>query len=139
MAKTKLGSNAQFTGGSKAITLLGNGFCYAYSGQENMASSGAIVMLQFNTGAYMIRGQLQSGHDTTQMSGSQTLSTEVKFNGIIVYDHLTLFSAADTQTADLGSPVGFIIPPFTEVIVTGFTSDTGPIPTTYQFIGTVHA
>jgi len=95
-------------------------------------------MLHFNTGAYMIRGNLQSGHDTTQMSGSQTLSTEVKFNGVIVYDHLTLFSSADTQTADLGSPIELIIPPFTEVTVTGFTSDTGPIPTTYQFVGTVH-
>jgi len=138
MAKTKLGSNAQFIGGSKALTLLGNGFCYAYSGQEDLASSGALIMLDFNTGSYMIRATVQSGHDTTQMSGSQTLQTTIKFNGVIVYDHLTLFSSADTQTTDLGSPIELIIPPFTEVIVSGFTSDTGPIPTTYQLVGTIH-
>jgi len=139
MAKTKLGSNAQFIGGSKALTLLGNGFCYAYSGQEDLTSSGAVIMLDFNTGSYMIRATVQSGHDTTQMSGAQSLQTIIKFNGVIVFDHLTLYSSADTQTADLGSPIELIIPPFTEVIVSGFTSDTGPIPTTYQLVGTIHA
>jgi len=139
MAKAKLGSNAIFTGTSKALNLLGNGFCYAYSGQEDLTSAAAVTMLDFNTGAYMIKGQLQSGHDTTNMSAGQTLQTIIKFNGIIVYDHLTLYGNADSQTADLGSPIELIIPPFTEVIVTGFTSDTGPMPATYQLLGTVHA
>jgi len=125
--------------GPKLIYTEDGKHCYAYSGQVSMASSGAIIMLNFNSGPHVIIGKLQSGHDTTQMSGAQTLSTEVKFNGVIVYDHLTLYSSADTQTADLGSPIELLIPPHTTVLVTGFTSDTGPIPTTYHLIGTVYA
>ena len=113
-------------------------FVYAYSGQTSLSSAGQTTMLLFTTGQHVIKGTLQSGHDTTQMSGSQTLQTIIKFNGIIVYDHLNLYATADTQTADLGSPIELVIPPYTEVTVIGFTSDTGPIPTTYHLVGRLY-
>jgi hypothetical protein len=113
-------------------------FVYAYSGQVSLSSAGSTTMLSFTSGKHVIRGTVQSGHDTTQMSANQTLQTIIKFNGIIVYDHLNLYATADTQTADLGSPIELVIPPYTEVTVIGFTSDSGPIPTTYQLVGRLY-
>jgi len=114
-------------------------FVYAYSGQTSLTSGGgAISMLDFTSGSGIIVGLVQSGHDTTQMSASQTLSTEIQFNDVVVFDHLTLFTSSDTQTVDLGSPIHLIIPPFTRVKIIGATSDAGPIPTTYQLTGRVY-
>jgi len=130
------GSNV-VAGTGLALNYVGD-FVYAYSGQVSLTSAGDTTMLSFTTGKSVIRGMVQSGHDTTQMSGAQSLQTIIKFNGIIVYDHLTLYSSADTQTADLGSPIELVIPPFTEVKVIGFTSDSGPIPSTYQLVGRLY-
>jgi len=113
-------------------------WAFAYSGQTSLSSAGPSTMLDFTTGEGVIVAVVQSGHDTTQMSGSQSLSTEIQFNEVIIYDHLTLYTSADTQTADLGSPINLIIPPFTRVQIIGATSDTGPIPTTYQLTGRVY-
>ena len=114
-------------------------FAYAYSGQTSLVSAGGgTTMFDFTSGSGVIVAVVQSGHDTTQMSSAQTLSTEIQFNGVIIYDHLTLYSTADTQTADLGSPIHLIIPPFTHVKIIGATSDTGPIPTTFQLTGRVY-
>jgi len=113
-------------------------WAYGYSGQTSLTSAGPITMLDFTSGSGVIVALVQSGHDTTQMSGSQSLSTEIQFNEVVIYDHLTLYTSADTQTADLGSPIHLIIPPFTHVQIIGQTSDTGPIPTTYQLTGRVY-
>jgi len=113
-------------------------FCYAYSGQTSLASGAASTMLDFTSGSGVILALVQSSHDTTQMSAGQTLSTEIQFNELVIYDHLTLRTDTDTQTVDLGSPINLIIPPFTHVKIIGATSDAGPIPTTYQLTGRVY-
>jgi len=95
-------------------------------------------MLDFTSESNIIVGLVQSGHDTTQMSAGQTLSTEIQFNELVIYAHLTLRTDSDTQTEDLGSPIHLIIPPFTRVKIIGSTSDAGPIPTTYQLTGRVY-
>jgi len=130
------GSNV-VAGTGLALNYVGE-FVYAYSGQVSLTSAGDTIMLSFTTGKNVIRATVQSGHDTQQMSANQTLQTKIKFNGIIVYDHLTLFVVTDVQTADLGSPIELVIPPYTEVTVIGFTSDTGPIPSTYHLIGRLY-
>ena len=114
-------------------------WAYAYTGQTSLASgAGASTMLDFTSGSGIIVALVQSSHDTTQMSTGQTLSTEIQFNEIVIYDHLTLRTDSDTQTVDLGSPINLIIPPFTHVKIIGATSDAGPIPTTYQLTGRVY-
>lgn len=129
--------NASVASTGLGIRYVGN-YAYAYSGQTSLTSSGAVIMLDFTSGSGVIVGVVQSGHDTTQMSAGQSLSTEIQFNDIVVFDHLTLFTSADTQTVDLGSPIHLIIPPLTHVKIIGETSDTGPIPTTYQLTGRVY-
>jgi len=64
MAKTKLGSNATFSGPQKGLTVIGRRF-YAYSG--NIPASGASVeYLNFSTGKDIYLGTLQFNGTTGQ-------------------------------------------------------------------------
>jgi len=79
MAKTKLGSNAIFSGPQKGLSMIGS-HCYAYSGPIlSTGSDGADdQLLSFNTGKGYIIADCIFQNDIT--SGSNTYF-EIKYNG----------------------------------------------------------
>ena len=82
MAKTRIGSNAQFSSAGKHLNIIGD-YCYAYSG-EITSTTAAQTLLEFSTGKQMIIGTLQINgpvDDDTPTVGA-TSASQVFLNGI---------------------------------------------------------
>ena len=62
MAKTKIGSNATFSGTQQGITIAKE-FFYGYSGQVDI--DGSATLFSFHTGKYVSVGQFQMVFDKT--------------------------------------------------------------------------
>ena len=95
MAKTKLGSNATFSGPQKGLTVIGRRF-YAYSG--NIPASGASVeYLNFSTGKDIYLGTLQFNGtvNVANVTAGTVSAATIKLNGSVI---ATL--KADTQEED---------------------------------------
>jgi len=138
MAKTKIGSNAPFSGGSKSLVYLGKDV-YAYSGIFDLSTSTQIY-LDFNTGKGYVNALFQCNGgvctiNNSCVGGGGTLGFDIKFNGIVVAKLKTDTSTEDTPSTTYQK---LIIPPYTEVIVSG-VSDTADssYDSTVNVIGTV--
>jgi len=84
MADTKLGSNAQFLGTGKQLTITGD-HVYAYSGLHPSNTTGFEV-LNFNTGKGYIIGELQlnAAADDDNPTAVNVNSANILFNGVSV-------------------------------------------------------
>jgi len=109
MAKTRIGSNAQFASAGKGLSILGQ-HCYAYSGliTDNDSGSPTNTLLDFTTGDGYIDMRLSILSDETATAALYTL---IELNGIGVF-------RLDGDASGIGSfqfdnPFYMIIPPFT--------------------------
>lgn len=109
MAKTRIGSNAIFTGPQKGLTTIGE-HCYAYSGIISVADS-ETDLLNFNTGKEYIRSTVRFCYG---VSSSDNFLYKIKFNGQIVMSD----ASAGTTQAHWNPEYEILIPPLTEVIMT---------------------
>ena len=83
MAKERLGSNAQF---SSAGTLTVTDKCaYAYSELSTLADTNEHVLMEFQTGKYILKGKVTFTRESWE---SQDIRWYVKFNGIKVLDNI---------------------------------------------------
>ena len=114
MAKTRIGSNAIFSGPQKGLTTIGE-HCYAYSGAVANDGGNETTLLEFNTGKGYIKGTIQTGTSHTGDHGD-TFRFRIYFNGQVVYDFL---DDGAQYYVDPHIPLNVIIPPLTLVKVTG--------------------
>ncbi len=112
MSKTKIGSNAIFTGTGKGLTIIGN-HCYAYSGDVSVSASNT-TMLDFTSGKEYIIAQFEY-HGTIAQIASNQLAIEVKLNGNSIIH--TYFDATVDHTL-WDSPPTILIPPLSNVTIT---------------------
>ena len=113
MAKTRIGSNATFSGPQKGLTIIGN-HCYAYSGNIAVTggSSANTELLKFNTGKGYIIGNFQP-YSTER--GNAQLYLAIKLNNQLVVN--AEFDAEGSVNPMLDSPITLLIPPLTDVQV----------------------
>jgi len=129
MAKTKIGSNAVFSGAQKGLSYLSDR-CYAYSGV--ITSSGSFqTYLEFNTGKEITEGTLQITADLNAL-GTSFLQSQVSINGIVIS-----FSSMERNNFDW-EVTPLLLPPLStvkvELLAQGGTPDA-----TVMFIGRVYA
>jgi len=108
MARTKIGSNAQFSGVGKGLTIIGS-HCHGYSGEESVGSSN-VNLLEFNTGKGYIVAKVQ--FSSTQ-SHTDNIQYQIRFNNITVFSYLITDATAYT---DPDNPIRLVIPPLTYVL-----------------------
>ena len=106
MSKTKAGSNAQFTGPQKGLTVIGK-HCYAYSGIKQVTGS-ATTFVKFTTGKGYIVAKVQPINFTAT---TDNVTFEIKFNGQTIQQAETT-SSRDYTPYDV---IHLVIPPLTEV------------------------
>ena len=105
MAKERLGSNAQF---SSAGTLSVTDKCaYAYSELSTLADTNEHVLMEFQTGKYILKGKVTFTRESWE---SQDIRWYVKFNGIKVLDNIL----GSNPPSSFWLPL--IIPPLTDVV-----------------------
>ena len=105
MAKERLGSNAQF---SSAGTLTVTEKCaYAYSELSTISDTNEHVLMQFQTGKYILKGHVTFYRESWE---SNDIRWYIKFNGIKVLD----FIGGTNPT--MGDWRDLIIPPLTDVV-----------------------
>jgi len=114
MAKTKIGTNAQFTGSQLGLTVIGDR-CYAFSGSVGIDTS-TQTLLEFNTGkGYIVAtiGCCGPVNPADIGSGSQSLF-RIYLNGIVVAQNK---QGTATEAQPTFSEQTIIIPPYSTVKV----------------------
>ena len=138
MAKSRIGSNAIFSGPQLGLSIIGE-HCYALSGTFQSVTTAA-TMLEFTTPAkgYII-GELQCNGSVrfSDSDSGDTTAFQISFNGIVV-------SILKTETGQEDSPPSatqtFLIPPATKVEVRrDGTADNVNNLNTVGFTGRVYA
>ena len=113
MAKTKIGSNAVFSGPQKGFSTVAD-HVYAFSGeiaQTSAPSSEAdLIMLDFTTGAEIIKGVICFTEDSI---GNDAVFFEITINGSTVV--LVHYDA--TPPNEISIPYPITIPPLSHVVV----------------------
>jgi len=107
------GSNV-VAGAGKDLNYIGN-HCYAYSGSIANDGSNETTLLEFQTSKKYIKGTVQTGASHTG-DHADTFRFRVYFNDIVVYDFL---DDAGQYYTDPHIPINIVVPPFTNVKVTG--------------------
>lgn len=107
---TKIGSNAQFSGPQKGLTVIGN-HAYAYASVE--ASTTSATVLDFQTPSDKIfKSKIEFNPQLEYANGSVgTSRLRIKFNGSVV--GLLILEATDW----FRSSMTYVIPPLTRVTV----------------------
>jgi len=92
-----------------------NKHCYAYSGAIANDGGNETTLLNFSTNSEYIKGTIQTGTSHTG-DHSDTFRFRIYFNDIAVYDFL---DDGAQFYVDPHIPINLVIPPFTDVKVTG--------------------
>jgi len=109
MAKKNI---ATFLGPNKGLSVVG-AYAYAYSGNIASGSSDAEgTALDFTTGNYILKGQLQFCHPT---DATEDMTYRIYFNGQVIQRWMNTGNLEPNQPQN---PVFIIIPPRTVVKVT---------------------
>ena len=132
MARTKIGSNAQFTGGSKSLVAIADRV-YAYSGDitGTGAGSATVEALNFSTGKEYIKANFQFTHN---LASGHDLYYTIEFNGVTIVS----IKEDDSGTEYWPLSIKLIIPPLT-LVVTKFGSNTTGYTGQNNIIGRVYA
>jgi hypothetical protein len=107
------------------IRNVGN-YAYGYSGQIDLDNT-TQTLFSYTNGKSVFVGQFQMLFDKTQFNTGEALGYTIKFNDLIVA-RLELEASA-TTTESIQSPVNLVVPPLTQVLITGDT-DGGSIVVT---------
>ena len=138
MAKTRIGSNAIFTGPQKGLSIIGD-HCYAASGEINPNNS-TLTALHFTTGKQYIIAKIMWGVDMTDFDTGKDVGLFIKLNGVLVYQvkgQLSLGGDFDGIVGNVKVPILF--PPLTDVEVEVSTTQTNTVGQTVILHGRVYA
>jgi len=106
-----------------SLNIVGN-YCYAYSG-STIVNNDTVTALSFESGNYVINGQVQLTGNFADMAGSKKIGMIVKFNGQTISTNVRL-NVATNSIYDLDA-LFVLIPPFTSVTVEITTDNAGNI------------
>ena len=113
MSKTKLGSNATYTGSQLGLTVVGED-AYAYSGPVAVADT-SVTLLQFTTGKFYINANWIGNYN---QNVSETLASEdYRFTIALNGTRIASCESSDAQGSARNTVLNIIIPPLTEVKV----------------------
>ena len=96
--------------------------CFAYSGLTDVDNN-VTTLLNFTTTSEYLIGNIQNFYAGVS-TGSQpnpNVQFQIKFNDTVIASYVTFDSATDNAVKNL---IELVIPPFTNVIVTGINAET---------------
>jgi len=112
MARTKIGSNATYTGNQEGITLIGD-HCYAYN---DVSVSGSLTdILNFTTGKGYLIVTIELNGNRSGIGQAQ-LQFKILLNGVTVMLNVWDQSSINQYSDDL-TVTRLLIPPLTNVLV----------------------
>jgi len=112
MARTKIGSNATYTGNQEGITLIGD-HCYAYN---DVSVSGSLTdILNFTTGKGYLIVTIELNGNRSGIGQAQ-LQFKILLNGVTVMLNVWDQSSINQYSDDL-TVTRLLIPPLTSVLV----------------------
>tara|TARA_Y100000310_G_C20036979_1_gene514409 strand:+ start:70 stop:501 length:432 start_codon:yes stop_codon:yes gene_type:complete len=114
-----LGFSNSFTGSAQALEVIGD-HAYAYSGQIQCANS-AVTHLEFTTGNYYFVGTF-NGFSPSQ-AGEYALTNEVIYEMSLNGSAQFSFLGPSQSNGNVPPVVHIVIPPYTEVKITGQCAD----------------
>jgi len=130
MAKTKIGSNATYTGNQLGLTIVGD---YAYAYNLLSVNNTETSLLKFATGKEILVGSVQFHYAA---DASDNYLYKVKFNGITIFS----FLMGDADAHADPRPIPIVIPPLTEVDCTADNvSSSGSVNMACSLVGRVYA
>jgi len=135
MTKTKIGSNAIFTGVQKGLSILGE-HCYAYSGSV-LVNNTTEDCLTFTTGTSYMVTEFREGVDFTNV-GTKFVGFTIKFNGVVILTNYHTVDSGGKNESNTPSTYQLIIPPYTEVITQASTDSAADIPFYHLVTGRVY-
>jgi len=114
-------ASASVASTGKGIRYIGD-YVYAYSG-EVLVNSGIspVTMLEFTSGAGIIKGWLTFSVDFTNLSAANKWGWKVLLNGEVIMNYLTEFQTVMTAIQQMPWPI--LIPPQTQVKVQAQSGD----------------
>ncbi len=114
-----------------------NKHCYAYSGEVQVTNSaGQRTMLEFITNSEYIVGRFSFGNADADFSGAKDIGYQINFNDVLIFAQVSASDSDGTMIYDGACFLqDIIIPPFTTVKITGFTTDTDNIGSFAMFSG----
>ena len=133
MAKTRIGSNAQFTSAGPGLNIVQDR-CYGYSGAHVLNNSSA-THFEFSTGKYSIEGMYQITYDMTNMDNNRMTGFDIYLNGVWVAE---LKSTYHDGEATVPLPFYVFVPPLSTLKIIAVTQLPSNLPSYGIFIGTIH-
>lgn len=135
MAKTKIGSNAVFTGvGPSGFTTIGD-HCYIYSGLRVFTNSELTVLDFYTSKGYILSTWQYSIMDDGETINEDDSRIKIYFNGVKVFSQV---DSGDPDRVQNAWP-DLIIPPLTHVKVTvENVTDASNLATLVYMIGKVY-
>jgi len=122
-----LGSSNPFTGGQNSIDYMGNGVWAGWSGNQPATSGADGTLYNFTSPGVGLKVIGSFSFSENNLGANQQLGLKIKLNGITIYE-MRVKKSSDAGFTNLDSDaIGFIIPAFTEVLITSFTDDTDNI------------
>ena len=111
-----------FTGAAQALEILGD-HAYALSGPMSGDTSNFVTHLSFTTGNFYLDGSMNfyGGTIKTDVLGGTMVLFKIEYNGVEV---LVAKTSANPEAMPAWVHVPVIIPPYTEVIVSGLVANT---------------
>ena len=133
MAKTRIGSNATFSGTQQGLTVLGD-HCFGYSGEIDVANTELFLLSFFSPGKRYIIGQVQLG---SKAGENEDYEFKIYFNGSVVFSAVF----GNQSQNEIGAwPIPLMIPPATEVKMSlDNIADTDARTWTVHLVGKVYA
>ena len=115
--------NASIASTGKGIRYIGQ-HCYGFSGSIALANN-SVDQFNFTSGAGYIEAVYIFGLNNAGISDGKRIGFKIFFNSVQIMDVQTVLDQGGSRDLDITTPVYFLIPPFTEVIIQGTTSDAG--------------
>jgi len=110
MAKTRIGSNATFSGPQQGLTIIGE-HCYAYSGEIISATGGDDIMLNFTTGKQYLMVVLQFGFGGVRSNDDELV--QIYLNNNLIASNIYNNNYERSELNDFQC----LLPPLTDVKV----------------------
>ena len=124
-------SNASVASTGKGLRYIGQ-HAYAYSGGVNVPASTDEPLLVFITGSGYIVARFQFTIHEKNYDDNSTFIVSLNDEAI------SFTETEDSETAGMDSPIILILPPFTKVKVTAFTTGSGDIDHGAMMTGRVY-
>jgi len=136
MAKTRIGSNAIFSGPQKGLSIIGS-HCYAFSG-EVFVNNTTATLLEFSTGKGYIIAEFTQSVDYGNIGAGKFIGFNIQYNGVkVVLNNSSTRNYGDNES-NQPDIVRILIPPFTTVVTQGFSDQASDNPFFHSISGRVY-